>query len=213
MEPGLAELDELVAPYEPERLVIAGRHSYDAAANWKILTENYHECYHCPMIHPELCAVSSPTSGENWHGPGAWVGGSMRLVDHACTMSLDGTSGARPLPGADPRQVIYVGLFPNLLISLHPDYVLTHRLVPLAPDRTLVECEWLFADPGTDPRYAVDFWDTTNRQDWAAVESVQRGLSSPYYRSGPLAPSENAVYDWVTMVARGYQDPADLPRR
>jgi phenylpropionate dioxygenase-like ring-hydroxylating dioxygenase large terminal subunit len=63
---GLAALDSIVAPYEPERLVTAGRHSYDAAANWKILTENYHECYHCPSIHPELCRVSPPKSGENY---------------------------------------------------------------------------------------------------------------------------------------------------
>ena len=34
----LAELDAVIAPYEPERLVIAGRHRYDAASNWKILT-------------------------------------------------------------------------------------------------------------------------------------------------------------------------------
>ncbi len=62
----LAKLDELIAPYEPERLVTAARHRYDAAANWKTLTENYHECYHCPSIHPELCRVSPPKSGENY---------------------------------------------------------------------------------------------------------------------------------------------------
>jgi glycine betaine catabolism A len=43
----LAELDELVAPYEPEQLVIRGRHTYNAASNWKILTENYHG-FNCP---------------------------------------------------------------------------------------------------------------------------------------------------------------------
>jgi Rieske 2Fe-2S family protein len=60
----LAGLDELVAPYEPSRLVTAATHTYDAAANWKILTENYHECYHCPAIHAELCSVSPATTGE-----------------------------------------------------------------------------------------------------------------------------------------------------
>jgi Rieske 2Fe-2S family protein len=50
----------------------------------------------------------------------------------------------------------------------------------------------------------VDFWDRTNRQDWAACESVQRGLSSPHFAPGPLAPSEDAVHQFVTMVARGY---------
>jgi Rieske 2Fe-2S family protein len=212
MEPGLAELDELVAPYEPERLVIAGRHSYDAAANWKILTENYHECYHCPMIHPELCRVSPPKSGENYPPSGPWVGGWMDLRPGMDTMSLDGTSLGIALRGLDStglRTVIYVNIFPNVLLSLHPDYVMTHRLTPLAADRTLIECTWAFApealdEPSFDPGYAVEFWDITNRQDWGACESVQRGLSSEHALPGPLSPDEDAVYQFVTQVARGY---------
>jgi glycine betaine catabolism A len=208
----LAALDEIVTPYEPERLVIAGRHTYDAAANWKILTENYHECYHCPVIHPELCRVSPPKSGENYPPQDAWVGGWMDLRDGMDTMSLDGTTGGIPLRGLDAQglsTVIYVNVFPNVLLSLHPDYVMTHRLVPLAVDRTFIECTWAFApealaQPGFDPGYAVEFWDITNRQDWGACESVQRGLSSPHSRPGPLSPDEDAVYQFVTMVARGY---------
>jgi Rieske 2Fe-2S family protein len=212
LEPALADLDSLVAPYEPERLVIAGRHSYDAGSNWKILTENYHECYHCPMIHPELCKVSPPKSGKNYPPTGPWVGGWMDLRDGMETMSLAGTSLGLPLRGLDAtglRTVIYVNIFPNVLLSLHPDYVMTHRLTPLAVDRTLIECTWAFAPevvdhPGFDPGYAVEFWDITNRQDWGACESVQRGLSSQHAVAGPLSPDEDAVYQFVTQVARGY---------
>ena len=212
MGAALADLDDLVAPYEPERLVIAGRHCYDAASNWKILTENYHECYHCPMIHPELCKVSPPKSGENYLPSGPWVGGWMDLRDGMDTMSLDGTSLGVPLRGLDAtglRTVIYVNVFPNVLLSLHPDYVMTHRLTPLAADRTLIECTWAFAPealerPDFDPGYAVEFWDITNRQDWGACESVQRGLSSEHAVPGPLSPDEDAVYQFVTQVARGY---------
>jgi len=197
-------LTELVAPYEPERLVLGTRHDYFVAANWKVVVENYHECYHCPLIHPELCRVSPPTSGDNYDLPGAWVGGSMVLRDGAATMSLDGRSHGSALPSVDPRLVLYLGLFPDLLLSLHPDYVMAHRLRPIAPGRTAIECSWYFADGDVDPSYAVDFWDLTNRQDWAACESVQRGLASPHFRPGPLAPNEDAVHQWVLMVARGY---------
>jgi Rieske 2Fe-2S family protein len=208
----LGTLAELVAPYEPERLVVAGQHDYEVAANWKILTENYHECYHCPTIHPELCRVSPPKSGVNLAAPGTWVGGWMDLRDGLATMSLDGASQGLPLRGLDPerrRAVLYVNIFPNLLLSLHPDYVMAHRLTPLAPDRTQIECTWAFspeslAQPGFDPGYAVEFWDITNRQDWRACESVQRGLASPHATPGPLSPEEGAVYAFVTMVARGY---------
>src|SRR5579875_2465995 len=209
----LAGLDEIVTPYEPERLVIAGRHVYDAAANGTILTENYHECYHCPAIHPELCKVSPPKSGENYQAGGAWIGGWMDLRPGMQTMSLDGVSLGVPLRGLDEtglRTVIYVNVFPNILLSLHPDYVMTHRLTPLAADRTLIECTWAFAPealeaPGFDPGYAVEFWDITNKQDWNACESVQRGLSSPHAVPGPLSEQEDAVYQFVTMIARGYR--------
>ena len=209
----LGTLDEIVAPYEMERLIVAGRHEYETTANWKILTENYHECYHCPVIHPELCKVSPPRSGENYSTPGIWVGGWMDLRDGMATMSLDGASHGVPLRALDEkglRTVIYVAIFPNLLVSLHPDYVMVHRLVPLAVDRTYIECTWAFApeslaQPGFDPTYAVEFWDITNRQDWHACESVQRGLSSPHAVPGPLSPEEDAVYQFVAMVARGYQ--------
>ena len=210
---GLAALEPVIAPYEMARLVVAGQHDYETTANWKILTENYHECYHCPAIHPELCKVSPPRSGKNYSAPGTWAGGWMELRDGMATMSLDGASHGQPLRSLDEeglRTVIYVNVFPNLLLSLHPDYVMTHRLIPLAAGRTHIECTWAFApeslaQPGFDPGYAIDFWDLTNRQDWHACESVQRGLASPHALPGPLAPEEDAVYQFVTMVARGYQ--------
>jgi glycine betaine catabolism A len=192
--------------------VTAGSHTYDSTANWKILTENYHECYHCPSIHPELCRVSPPKSGENYAVDGPWIGGWMDLRDEMATMSLDGSSGGVPLRGLDAqglRTVVYVNIFPNVLLSLHPDYVMTHRIMPLAADRTRIECTWAFAPEavagaGFDPGYAVEFWDITNRQDWAACESVQRGLSSPLASPGPLSPVEDAVYAYVTTIARAY---------
>jgi Rieske 2Fe-2S family protein len=214
----LAGLDDLVAPYEMARLRVGGSHEYTVAANWKVLTENYQECYHCPAIHPELCRVSPADRGDNYvhPGAGAWVGGWMELRKDAMTMSLDGTTSALPLRGLDARrrrEIIYVGVFPNLLVSLHPDYVMTHLLTPLAADRTRVRCQWAFAPedlarPGFDPSFAVDFWDLVNRQDWQACESVQRGLSHELARPGVLTGDEDAVYQFVTMVARGY---AGLP--
>ncbi len=201
-------LEGLVAPYRPEDLVLGATHEYVVGANWKVVTENYHECYHCPLIHPELCQVSPPTSGSNFDLPGAWVGGTMDLRDEAVTMAFDGRSDGRPIDGVDPRQVLYLGLLPNLLLSLHPDYVMTHRMTPLSSGETRVECAWYFPDADVDPTYAVEFWDTTNRQDWGACESVQRGLASPHFAPGPLAPSEDAVHQLVTAIARGYRDGA-----
>jgi glycine betaine catabolism A len=208
----IGNLDDLVAPYELDRLSPAAGHTYELSANWKIITENYHECYHCSEIHPELCAVTPPYSGEDYEPTGAWLGGSMELMDHAATMSLSGESLGVPLRRLDERAlraVHYIGLFPNLLISPHPDYVMVHRMEPIAPDRTFVECLWLFPpeafdSPGFDPSYAADFWDVTNRQDWSACESVQRGIGGRGYRQGPFSQHESTVQAFMAMVAGGY---------
>ena len=213
----VAGMEDVIAPYRPEDLTIVARHSYELATNWKVIAENYQECYHCSTIHPELSRISPPTSGENLDLEGSWMGGWMSMIDEADTMSLTGASGGVAIKGLSEhelRTVMYVVGYPNLLVSLHPDYVMTHLMTPLAADRTHVECAWAFpsevaAKPDFDPSYAVDFWDLTNRQDWAACESVQRGLSSPHARPGPLAPDEDGVYQFVTRVARAYQG---LPR-
>lgn len=209
----VAGLEERIAQYAPERLIVQGRHEYVIQANWKIVIENYQECYHCSSIHPELCQVSPPESGENWApSAGVWVGGWQDLRPHAVTMSLDGHSDGVFIPGLselEQRRIDYIGIFPNLLVSLHPDYVMTHRMVPLSPRETWVECQWAFPPealdkPGFSPAYAMDFWDITNREDWGACESVQRGLDSGFAEPGPLSPDEDAIYQFVTMIARGY---------
>jgi Rieske 2Fe-2S family protein len=212
----VAGLEEIVGPYRPEDLTIVARHSYELATNWKVIAENYQECYHCSTIHPQLSRISPPTSGENLEFEGSWMGGWMSIVEGAETMSLTGKSGGVAIEGLSEqelRSVMYLVGYPNLLVSLHPDYVMTHLMTPLAVDRTHVECAWAFpkdvaAKADFDPSYAVDFWDLTNRQDWAACESVQRGLASPHARPGPLAPDEDGVYQFVTRVAKAYSGAA-----
>jgi phenylpropionate dioxygenase-like ring-hydroxylating dioxygenase large terminal subunit len=79
-------------------------HTYDAAANWKILSENYHECYHCPTIDPELCSVSPPHSGENYDSSGTWTGGWMELRDGPSPCRSTGTATACPVTRCSDRR-------------------------------------------------------------------------------------------------------------
>ena len=204
---------EVSAPYETGRLRTAVTHSYTVTANWKIVVENYNECYHCSTIHPELCRVTPPDSGRDHQPTGMWLGGTMDLKPHAETMSLDGRSDGVPLRGVTgdlARQVLYLTVVPNLLLSLHPDYVMSHLLTPIGPDETLVECSWLFPPeawerPGFDPAYAVDFWDITNREDWEACEGVMRGMRNRGYRPGALSSWEGTVYQFLTVMGHLYR--------
>ncbi len=203
-----------VDDYAPGTLALGARHEYELQANWKIVVENYSECYHCTEIHPELCRVTPPDSDLAYpeRSNGVWFGGPMDLLDHAVTMSLTGASDGVPIPSVpEPllRRVGYISLMPNLLISPHPDYVMTHRLVPLEAGRTWIECAWYFPQEafeklGFSPDYASEFWDITNREDWGACESVQRNVTSPGYRPGPFSYWESAVFTGQAMIARGY---------
>jgi phenylpropionate dioxygenase-like ring-hydroxylating dioxygenase large terminal subunit len=126
-------------------------------------------------------------------------------------MSMTGELAATPLPDAPATTVEYLHLLPNLLLSAHPDYVMVHRLVPLAPDRTWIECSWLVLPESDGAQGAVDFWDITNKQDWAACESVQRGLASPHFEPGPFAPNEDAVAQLVGLIGEAYRTGSLVP--
>jgi Rieske 2Fe-2S family protein len=174
---------------------------YTVAANWKVVAENYSECYHCPLVHPQLHRISDITSGHAQFGV-AFNGGPMQLRAGFTTMSTSGATTLPVLPGldaADRRLVHYYLVYPNLMLGMHPQYVLVHRAWPLAPDRTRVVCEWLFrpetiAASGFDPADMVEFWDLTNRQDWGLCERVQRGAGSAGYAPGPYHPAEGCVH-------------------
>jgi Rieske 2Fe-2S family protein len=202
-----------LARYRTGELERAQRITYEVEANWKAIAENYSECLHCPGVHPELNRLSHYLSGDALTGPGAWCGGSMILSDGADTMAVnDGRSHRRPIEGlseTDRRRVLYFLLFPNTLVSLHPDYVMLHTLWPREPNRTEVICEWFF-EPATmrargfDAGDAVAFWDQVNREDWRVCRLAQLGMSSRRYEPGRYTTREGDVHAFDVMVADRY---------
>jgi Rieske 2Fe-2S family protein len=197
----LGEVPERVRRYPLDSLSTARSIVYDVRANWKVIAENYNECYHCAGVHPELCEVvpafkEAGGAGLDWeHG--------IPHRDGAFTFTRSGTSARPPFAGlSEDERTKHKGelVYPNLFLSLSPEHVAAFRLQPEAPDRTTVVCEFLFdpaeiAKPGFDPSDAVDFWDLINRQDWAICEEVQRGMGSRVHRFGYYAPMEDQSLD------------------
>ena len=174
---------------------------YEVAANWKVLAENYNECYHCGTLHPELCEIVP----DFRRGGGAtldWERGIPQR-DGTWTFTMTGTSNRRPLPDLDDdERVRHKGelVYPNLLLSLSADHATAYTLIPRGPGHTTVTCDFLFdpdeiARPEFDPSDAVEFWDVVNRQDWRICESVQRGMSSRAFTQGYFAPMEDQSLD------------------
>ncbi len=183
----------------------AKRIEYDVRANWKLIFENYSECYHCPGVHPMLSKVSPYDSAENDLCEGPFLGGFMSITKGA-SLTMSGNACALPLGGSkgeDHARVFYYSIFPNMLLSMHPDYVMVHQVWPQAPGRTLIVCDWFFhpeaagvTAAGYNPEDAIEFWDVTNKQDWHVCELSQQGIASRAYRPGPYSPRESIPAAW-----------------
>ena len=204
----LGDLPNKFAPWHLQDLRLHEQRVYDVRANWKLIVSNYNECLHCPILHPMLSRVSDSMSGNNDPPQPTYIGGSMAFRAGAQTMSVDGVRRRDYLPCLSEQQrklVLYYAIYPNLFLSLHPDYVMAHRLWPLAVDRTRVVCEWYFhpqemAKPGFRADDAVEFWDATNREDWEISEWSQRGVSSRGYEPGPYSTREGLPLAFDRMI-------------
>jgi Rieske 2Fe-2S family protein len=217
LETHLGEMAHYFDRYDMAGLRNGKRVTYTVESNWKILCENYSECYHCFLVHPQLNRISHYRSGEIDLINQATVGGYMELREPEFnSMTLDGTTTRPPFPGIlpeDHRRIHYYIIYPNLFLSLHPDYVMTHTLWPIAAGRTEIVCEFLFAadevaKPGFDPKDAVDFWDETNKQDWKVCERTQLGVQSSAYDRGRLSRLEWMTHTFDRFVADRLTDQA-----
>ena len=196
-----------LANYPLEDLRTAQTLTYEVAANWKLILENYNECYHCGPVHPELCEVV-PEFKKNGGMHLDWEAG----VPHregATTYTASGTTTRAFFPGlSEEEKIRHKGelIYPNLMFSVSSDHAVAFLLWPLAEDRTRIEARFLFhkdemQKPDFDPSDAVDFWDLVNRQDWAVCERVQRGMASRPHAFGYYSTLEDYSLDIRRYIA------------
>ena len=217
----LGDLPDQLDRFQLGALRRVHRIDYDVGANWKVIGDNYSECYHCPGVHPQLNKLTPYDVGGNYESNGPWAGGWMQLAPGFETMSVDGSAqGRKRLPGwatDESGHVLYFVVWPNLLLSVFPDYAMTHQVWPLEPGSSLVRCEWYFdpetmARPDFDPSGAIEFWDLTNRQDWHVCELVQQGTGSRAYTRGRYSYMEDMVHAFDLMLADRYAQDGVLTR-
>ncbi|MFI6905879.1 aromatic ring-hydroxylating dioxygenase subunit alpha [Nonomuraea sp. NPDC050394] len=198
--------------YHVDKLALGRRIVYDVQANWKLIVENFMECYHCATIHPELTAVLPEFAGG--YAAQYYVGHGAEFAERVEGFTVDGRAGFGKLPGVSDeqdRRYYAITVKPQVFINLVPDHVIMHRMFPLAADRTVVECDWLYhpdvVAAGADLTHSVELFHRVNAQDFDACERTQPGMSSRAYRAGGvLVPSEHhisAFHQWVNHRLRG----------
>lgn len=204
--------------YGLEHLRVGARHDYEVAANWKVIVENYYECLHCPLVHPELVRlVPVNRRGEVEEEGQSPLGNTM---DEGLTsFTQTGRSHLPSLPGLNEEDLhTFYGIYfyPNLIINYHSDTVNVMTIHPLGPERTRVVAEFLFdqeamAQEGFDPSDVVDFRGLVARQDWKVCERVQQGVRSRFFEHGGVYPRQERA---VAGFNRRYLDArGPLPSR
>ena len=197
----LEEVPHRLTRYPLADLRIAKTIVYEIAANWKVMLENYNECYHCAGVHPELCALV-PDFKKRGGADLDWERGIPHR-EGAYTFTFSGTTDRELFAGLDEdERTRHKGelIYPNFLLSLSADHVAAFTVLPRGPRDTRIVCDFLFHPDEIrkktfDPSDAVEFWDLTNRQDWKICESVQRGMSSRVWEYGYYAPMERWSLD------------------
>ena len=188
-------------PFQWERygvgeLVVGAKTTYDVAANWKLIVENYNECLHCVNVHPELVQMVPLYKSGDVIEPAEpdWNGNRLAPGLHSFTPTAE--TGRPLLPGLDENDTTaFYGCthLPNLIVNYHTDCVSTFLISPQAPDRTQVTCHYLFrpetvAAAGFDPSPVVDFRHLLAGQDWAVCERTQLGMTSRAFKDGGVLP-------------------------
>ncbi len=197
----MAPVQQRLANYPLDDLRIGHRIRYEVDANWKILCENYNECYHCGPVHPELCRLvpafrMKGGAGLNWED-------GVPHREGAYTFTWSGTTKRAPFKGLnEAEKVRHKGelAYPNLFLSMACDHVAAFILHPKSAQRTEIDCLFLFAQnelarADFDHSDTSEFWDITNQQDWSICERVQQGMSSSAHVQGYYAPMEDMNLD------------------
>ncbi|OSC37019.1 aromatic ring-hydroxylating oxygenase subunit alpha [Mycobacterium decipiens] len=202
--------------YRIDTLQVGRRIRYDVAANWKLIVENFMECYHCATIHPELTRLvpefARGQAAQRSVGRGAEFGSGV------AGFTVDGRAGFATLPGLGPeqdRRYFAITVKPTVFLNLLPDHIICHRMFPVAADRTIVECDWLYAADvaaAGDLSHSVEIFHRVNEQDFAACQRTQPAMSSRAYRAGGvLVPAEHHLAEFHQWVVARIGTP-DAPR-
>ncbi len=202
----LGELPQMVAAtglplHDIKRRV---KRTYDIKANWKVVVDNYLECYHCPIAHKgftDLIDLNNyqVTEYEYFSAQAAPVTKSAREGKASYDISEGVQAG------------FYAYLWPNFTLNIYPGpgNVSINLFVPVDTHRTLAIYEYCFVDAvsAAEERDFVAFIDQVQEEDVVLCESVQRGLRSGYFDQGKLMLSrENGLRHFQKLVHRFLTD-------
>ena len=164
---------------ELDKLRFGERREYVVEANWKIVVENYLECYHCPIAHPSFADVIDLNTYtiETFGRTSTQIGQPK---------DADGVAD----DGVKVKYGRYNYVWPTFMLNIYPGpgNVSTNLIVPLGVGKTLAVYDF-FYEEGADERASAEITDLVHQvmvEDIGLCESVQRGMRSETFSAGRL---------------------------
>lgn len=178
------------------RLKLYRQDVYEQAANWKIIVENFNECYHCPIAHP---AFSEMIDVDSYRVDS----------DHEYYSTYFG-----PYRKGREKGVTYATLWPNIMFAVSDDPPAMQVLCaqPVDAGHTRQTVDYYFGEDASDEqlRGYVALSDLVTREDVVLCESVQRGMKSGVVSRGHLMLSrERGIQHFQKLVHRFMTEPAE----
>jgi phenylpropionate dioxygenase-like ring-hydroxylating dioxygenase large terminal subunit len=156
-------------PFRIDKAKVAFTATYELRTNWKLVAENFRECYHCGPAHPEYCSaviganMKESAADELTTRQVAWRerGLATKNIDFTddsfhfavryplrpgvASYSLDGKAVAPPMGGHRDYDAGVLGLvvYPNFWMDAVSDYIWTMRLTAESPSLTRIDLNWL----------------------------------------------------------------------
>lgn len=204
LAPGLEDEIRHYAPHLDE-MQFAQRDDYAVEANWKVMIDNFLECYHCHTAHKDFVTlVDMPSYRSKVCG----------VYSSHCSGKARSTENAAYKFEKGDVDFGYAGwyLWPNTTIWVYPGEpnLSVLQMLPVGPDRCIEHQDWFL--PGKKPskqlKDAMVYQkDVLQPEDIGLCESVQRGLKSRGYNQGRFVVdedgselSEHAVHHFQRMV-------------
>lgn len=203
-----------VAAWPLEDIATVHQMTHEVACNWKVFWENFLECYHCPGVHPSLCKLVPLYSQGVFDKEDLPPKHPMRdavspLKPGAVTWTPDGRTDLPWFEGLGEDEaragMTYLDSLPGMFLVAHVDYVRTVRVMPLAPERTLLTVDWMVS-PQVLEQGDIDIEQLTAmgkmvvEEDARICEINQQGLHCSRHQAGVLMPGEHDVqgfHDWL----------------
>ena len=201
------DMEKEIREFVPEldELKFACRCTFDIKGNWKNVTDNFLECYHCPIAHPAFVQmVDMDTYRTKTHG--IWSSHLSRCKPPSKKTPY------RYKENPEAAVACFWHLWPNLTLNIFPgraNFGIFH-FVPSGPERTLETFDFYLrnATPDAEEQATIDYFEKTlNPEDFGLVESVQRGLHSRGFHQsryvideGRTEVSEHALHHFHSLV-------------